>query len=276
MQEKIKFLSLLLGLITLDILTKVLAYHYLPFHFNNGLFLGALTHAPAEIRIVSVSTLAGFLLLIYCTFLYLLPQAVKQLILSVTVILAGILGNVVSRIWQGATIDFIPSIILPGKYFFNFADIFLVGGAAYFIYVIFKYDKTIWFENNNRGNYLVNPKEQIRLALKFSFLAFVTSIILGLYTFSFFKSDLIKVHNATTFQIFLFYSIVTLTLCCLVFLMGIIIAHRSSGPLYAFENYVEKLLNDQSPDPLTLRDGDNHKHLEQLARKLHDHFNKKS
>ena len=58
-----------------------------------------------------------------------------------------------------------------------------------------------------------------------------------------------------------------------VFLLGLIISHRSSGPLYAFEHYVDNLLKGEDYE-LNLREGDNYKHLVELARKLRKHLNK--
>ena len=70
---------------------------------------------------------------------------------------------------------------------------------------------------------------------------------------------------------FLTYLILTLLFCVMSFITGIIISHRSSGPLYAFEQYLDKLMKGRD-QKLVLRDSDNYKHLEQVADKLRVHF----
>lgn len=54
----------------------------------------------------------------------------------------------------------------------------------------------------------------------------------------------------------------------LTFLAGILLSHRSVGPLYAFEQFIEELLDGKNERPLKLREGDNYKHLEIIAEKI--------
>ena len=49
------------------------------------------------------------------------------------------------------------------------------------------------------------------------------------------------------------------------------LSHRSSGPLYAFEQYLDNLIKGRDRK-LVLWDSDNYEHLEKVADKLRVHF----
>ena len=69
------------------------------------------------------------------------------------------------------------------------------------------------------------------------------------------------------------YVCLSLTFSLIVFLVGLVISHKTAGPLYAFELYVEDLLKGNMRK-LSLREGDNYKHLEKVADDLKKHFEK--
>lgn len=72
--------------------------------------------------------------------------------------------------------------------------------------------------------------------------------------------------------IFAFISL-SLLFSVLIFLISIYLSHHLSGPLYAFELYVEHLLQGRDR-VLKLREGDQSKHLERIAADLKEHFDK--
>ena len=267
------YILILLGIIFIDLLSKALAVEYLDAKGNPGIFLGHYAHSPVLFRVISLSTLAGFLLLIYCILIYLLPKNLKKLKYSLTFITAGVSGNVIDRVYRGVTIDFIPSKLFSYQYYFNIADVALVAGAIYCTFLIFFDDKNIWFDQNSRKKFLINPREQLKLAFKFVFFSFMSCLIMGIFSFTYIKSYLLQISRADmSFYIMIFLIILALILIT-VFLLGLIISHRSSGPLYAFEQYVENLLKGEDYE-LYLREGDNYKHLVELAQKLRKHLNK--
>lgn len=264
---------LLVLMIVVDLTTKALAVTYLNAKGNPGIFLGHYAHSPVLFRVISLSTLAGFLLLIYFMLVYLLPLNLTKLKYSITLLTSGVAANVIDRVYRGVTIDFIPFNLFGYQYYFNFADVSLVMGAVLCSYLIFFDDKNIWFDQNARKKFLINPREQLRLAFKFVFFSFMSCTIIGIFSITYIKSYLTHIPRADLlFYIFIF-MIVLILITLTVFLMGLIISHRSSGPLYAFEQYVENLLKGEDYQ-LNLREGDNYKHLEELARKLRNHLNK--
>lgn len=271
---KVLFRNILLMLIVvlLDQVFKNISLTYFTVHRNFGVFLGLFSDAPISFRVVTLATFSGFIFCIYILLLYLLPSRTNFLKYTLSLIMGGIFGNIFDRLYRGFTIDFIPTPIPEMNAFFNVADIFLWCGCFYFIFAIFYYEKIIWHPDNSRNNYLINPKEQLRLAFKFFLISVLTSLLLGLFSFTFIKSFLGPKQVILT-DFIITYTVLSSLFSILVFLIGIIISHKSAGPLFAFELYVEKLING-STEKLTLRDGDNYKHLEEVANKLRKFINK--
>ena len=264
---------LLVVLVLIDQVSKVSASSLVSIHQNHGLFLGTFSNAPASFRIITLATMSGFILFIYFVSLYLLPNSIKSLKYSITFLQAGIFGNVIDRLSLGYTRDFIPFSWNGFKAFYNIADIFLFLAVFAIIYIIFKFDKLLWIPDNLRGNYLINPKEQLRLAFKFLLVSIFTSVLIGLFSYTF-MSVYLKISQKILYDYIMLYSLLSILFSLSTFIAGIFISHRSSGPLYAFELYVEKLISGEN-ERLKLRDGDNYKHLEQVAEKLYKHFNSK-
>jgi signal peptidase II len=60
----------------------------------------------------------------------------------------------------------------------------------------------------------------------------------------------------------------------LLFVVGRVLSHRTAGPLYAFERFLEDLLAGKHRE-LKLRSGDEFQHLEELSVRLTETFQKK-
>ena len=96
---------------------------------------------------------------------------------------------------------------------------------------------------------------------------------MGIFSITYIKSYLIQISSEELSFYIMIFLIILMLILITVFLLGLIISHRSSGPLYAFEHYVDNLLKGEDYE-LNLREGDNYKHLVELARKLRKHLNK--
>jgi signal peptidase II len=68
------------------------------------------------------------------------------------------------------------------------------------------------------------------------------------------------------------YGVIALAFVSASFLLGKVLSHRTAGPIYAFEKYLNDMLDGKQPKKLKLRAGDEFKHLEELANRLGDHF----
>ena len=75
---------LLILLIFVDLFTKAMAVIYMNAKGNPGIFLGHYANSPVLFRVISLSTLAGFLLLLYFILIYLLPVHLTKLKYSIT------------------------------------------------------------------------------------------------------------------------------------------------------------------------------------------------
>lgn len=60
---------------------------------------------------------------------------------------------------------------------------------------------------------------------------------------------------------------ISMAFCALLFFVGLILSHRSAGPIYAFENFLEDLMKGKYRK-LKLRAGDEFTHLEEVAENI--------
>jgi signal peptidase II len=263
--------------LAIDQVTKSWGLTLETLHYNEGVIFGLYADLSKTLRIITLCSIFGFLFFIYLILLYLLPTQLKQLKYGLSLLMGGIFGNVLDRTLWGKSIDFIPLNLADIHLVFNFADVFQWVGAAIIIYKVIKKEKVIWYPDNQRGRYLINPKEQILFSVKFSAIALCSGLLLGIFSFTFFRTTLtdwgFRQYNQVLGSFAIAYICLTLAFTLLVFIAGLIISHKSSGPLYAFELYVEDLLKGERRK-LVLRDGDNYRHLEQVADQLEQHFSK--
>lgn len=260
-----------------DQLTKSWGLSLNTLQFNEGVIFGLYGDLSKTLRIITLCSVFGFLFFIYLTLLYLLPAQLRQLKYGLSLLMGGIFGNVLDRTLWGRSIDFIPFSLGDIHLVFNMADVFQWIGAAIIVYKVIKKEKVIWYPDNQRGRYLINPREQILFSLKLSAIVLCSSLLLGIFCFTFFRTTMtdwgFRHYNQVMWSFALAYICLTLAFTLMVFFAGLIISHKSAGPLYAFELYVEDLLNGDRRK-FILRDGDNYRHLENVADQLEKHFEK--
>lgn len=246
-------------------------------HINKGFIFGTLQDLPASLTLVTLCSLGGLLVFIYIILIILLSPELNTLKAGLGLLSGGVLGNVVDRAIHGGTLDFIP-MYLPGlpPIVFNPADVFQWIGAIIIVYKLVTKDKIIWYPENQRGFALVNPKEQIKFALKFSMISVCTCLVLGIFSLAYLTLTLNSANIYSKSPVIGFaisYLAITLLFSAISFFAGLLLSQRTAGPLYAFEKYVEDLLNGDNRD-LKLREGDNFKHLEDVAANLKNHIKK--
>jgi signal peptidase II len=114
------------------------------------------------------------------------------------------------------------------------------------------------------------------VSLNLLIVVFSCAIVLGLFCYSFINTAITapsEEKRDIMWSFFITYSSLTGLLCLIAFIAGVIISHKSAGPVYAFELYVSDLMKGKDRK-LTLREGDNYRHLEELADQLRNHFKK--
>ncbi len=267
---------ILLGTLLIDQLTKKWGTTLSTLHYNQGFIMGLYSGLPDNIRIVALGCFAGIVFFLYVFLMYIIPARGEILKYGLSLMVGGMFGNVIDKIVLGKTIDFIPFNHFGFAAVFNMADVFLWIGALTVLYIILRYDKLVWYPDSSRGNFLIRPKEQYKVGMNFSLVVFCCSLVLGIFSYSFFNTTYApfvqnKEHLMLTY--FMTYAMITLLFCSMAFLAGVVIGHKSAGPLYAFELYVDDLIEGKDRK-LTLREGDNYKDLELVAERLRDHLKK--
>lgn len=275
----------------LDRVTKLWAlgltqvYHYGPFYLalkkNPGVMLGLFSDLPAIIRVVCLSTGGAFLFFSFVVIQYLLP--IKSLILrsGLAILIGGILGNVTDRIVWGYVVDFL--VIGNDKIstaVFNVAD--AVQWIAYLMicYSLFRESEILWPENNQRNSLWINPRYQIKYCLILIAAGLGFSIISGTFSYTFLKVALTDWNTRATSSVnhllwsfIITFAIVSFIFSLMLLLLGRRLSHRTVGPVYAFEKFLDDLLEGKIRK-LKLRTGDEFPHLQEVAEKLRERFEK--
>lgn len=253
-------------------------------HHNHGAILGLFSNLPTVLRVVSLSTGGAFLIFTFFTIQYLLPIRSRALRAGMSILLGGILGNVSDRILFGYVIDFLvlgsPENFTP--FVFNVADALQWVGYGMIVYALIKDSKVLWPELNNRKSYWINPRYQLRYCAILVFFGFCFALIAGIYSYTFMKvtiESLIGVRpdieDRFLIPFILTFIAVSAIFWVLLFIVGLIISHRAAGPVYAFEKFLQDLVEGKTRT-LKLRAGDEFPHLEKLAKELADKINRKN
>jgi signal peptidase II len=241
--------------------TSIGPFNFLEVH-NKGFVLGSFSDLHPILRIVCVSALYGFIFLIFILIQYFLIARLITLRLGTTLLMSGISGNSLDRIFTGSVIDFV-SVLQP--IYFNLADIFQIIGSVLIIYSVFHDREEIWHPDCLRSNYLIKNSSQLRFAFKFSAIGIVLAFILGLFSISFLS--LLSIERTKVIAFIAGYVAITSIYGLISFYVGLLISHRSIGAVYAFERFIEDILQGRNRK-FKLRKADNFKHLEDIAEKI--------
>ena len=269
----------------IDQITKIWAEHirgiefYGPLgfvlHHNHGAMLGLFSELPAVLRIVTLSTGGAFLIFSFGIIQYLLP--IKSLLLrsGMSVLLGGILGNVTDRILYGYVVDFIllgsPDKSTPA---FNLADALQWVGYAMIATALVRESEILWPADNSRKRMWVNIRFQLRYCFILTGIGLGFALIGGVFSYTFLRVTIIdlvgnndKLLDHYLIPFIITFAIVSFAFAAVLFLVGRVLSSRIAGPLYAFEKFLDDLV-DGRPRPLRLRAGDEFRHLESIAARL--------
>lgn len=248
-------------------------------HYNKGAMLGLFSSLPPILRIVSLSTGGAFLLFTYVIIQYLLP--IKSLLLRVgmSILMGGILGNVIDRTIAGAVVDFI--FFSFGSWnspVFNLADALQWVGYICLVTALLKDGELLWPQNNLRKFYWINPSYQLKYCLTLMFIGVGFALIAGVFSYTFLRFmvvDLIgnnkKMLNQFLIPFVQTFSAFTVAFAAFLFLIGRVLSHRVAGPVFAFERFVKDYIQGKN-GKLKLRKGDEFAHLEALSQLIIEHL----
>lgn len=244
---------------------------------NHGAMLGLFSDLPAVLRIVTLATSGVFILCIYTLIQYIIPGRLMSLRISLSILVGGILGNVLDRIVYGYVIDFIA--IVYGDFhsaIWNVADMIQWVGYALMVYALIKHSERLWPDQNERKGFWVNRKFQIKHSLLFTVTGLFLTLVSMVFAYTYLKVTLQEIVGYNPALInkfvhpFLFtFFILAILFSIILFMVGKLISHRIAGPLYAFQRFLEEVLDGKgltkSGAALKLRTNDDFKHLEALA-----------
>ncbi|MBT4761770.1 MAG: signal peptidase II [Bdellovibrionaceae bacterium] len=249
-------------------------------HRNPGAMLGMFSDLPPILRIVSLSTGGAFLVFAYTTIQYLLPMKSLMLRVGMSLLLGGILGNVTDRILWGSVVDF---LLIGSRKFstpaFNVADAIQWVGYIMVVYALIRDGQQLWPTENTRKKIWINPKFQLKYCFILMVIGFGFSIIAGVFSYTYLQVmiDELVIGSTTLVErkfltpfIFTFFSLCGGFILFL-FLIGRVLSHRTAGPLYAFELFLDSLLRGEDK-VLRLRTGDEFHHLQEIAERMRNHF----
>ena len=250
--------------------------------FNKGMMLGSFSELPAILRVVSLSTFGLFLFCIYVLIQYLLP--IKSLLLrgGLSFLIGGILGNVFDRMRWGFVVDFVSLRLAQWQSpIFNVADALQWVGYFMIVFAVLRDGELLWPSHNARKGGWIHFKFQIRYSLILFAVGFLICLVLGAFCYTYLNVILQELFGPespysrrylTPFLIL--FAFITLALSLALFLVGKIISHRVAGPVYAFENFIYRLIQTPPEERhalhFRLRAKDEFKNLEQAAQKIKD------
>lgn len=274
---KVFLFTLFAVTVAFDLLTKAGVDSFVKFggigplrfesHTNSGFILSALTETSPFSRIVFVASLYGFLLFAFVLVQSILPNPLHTLRSGLVLFFSSITSNAIDRIFKGSVTDFICISISTRTVFFNFADVFMWIGTALVLLSLFKSEHFIWHPDSKRKKYLVNSVYQYKWALQTAFVTFSCTIILILFSYAFVFYSTHPLAGPDKIIYLISAATLGLIFSGITFFAGVLLSHRSAGPLYAFERYVDALLRGEAP-VFSLRKNDEHQNLVSLAEKL--------
>lgn len=259
--------------------TKMFGILGLSLHFNKGAMLGMFSDLPPILRIVSLSTGGAFLLFTYVIIQYMLPIRSLLLRVGMSILMGGILGNVIDRTLAGHVIDFVFFEMNFGfmggglwhSPVFNIADVLQWVGYGCLVTALLKDGDLLWPENNVRKYYWINPSYQLKYCFTLMMIGSGFALIAGVFCYTFIRFMVVDLvgNNQRLLNQFLVpfiqtFSVFTIAFGAFLFMIGKILSHRVAGPIYALERFVKHHIQGQNAK-LRLRKGDEFLHLEQLA-----------
>ncbi len=255
------------------------SFFHIVLHFNKGAMLGLFSDLPPILRIVSLSTGGAFLLFSFFILQYLLPTRSLNLRVGMSILIGGVLGNVIDRIVSGYVVDFLV-IGVEGMStgVFNLADVLQWLGYIIMGYAIIRDSDNFWPKDNLRKMAWINPRFQLRYCYILMICGLGFSLIAGVFSYTFLRFvviDLIgnnpKLLDQFLTPFLLTFALVSLAFTGILFVVGMHLSHRIVGPVHAFKKFVENFIEGNTYK-LRLRRGDELPELEELADRISSEF----
>lgn len=153
MKHRSFYFLLILVLLIVDQITKAIVFQKIPFlssqsiipgffnitHIHNrGAIFGFFSQSDSQFLhiVLMLATLVALALVVY--YFFMIPTAEKLTKISLSLILAGALGNLIDRVFRGYVIDFLDLYVKKWHWpSFNVADSCVTIGAFLLVFVVF-------------------------------------------------------------------------------------------------------------------------------------------
>lgn len=271
-------------IVALDMLTKKMAMgwtiprSFLGFEF--ALFSKPEAHAGdphSVIRVVHYATFLGPLLLVY---FFLLSQMVKKATYRyfhpwLTLWVAGLVANVFDRMFYGQVLHWIKGLGVT----FNLASIAVTMGIVMCLIQAYKHRGEVFAFYWQRKMKMTHPKFQSFYILNVVAISCFLAISLFVFAYTFMKFYMFQygiIIPKPMLRMFLIeFGLIVAIFMGILLLMGMYYSSKIAGPLYAFQNYIEKLKNGEDA-VFTLREDDELKELEEVAKDIRENWRSKN
>lgn len=256
-----------------DQLSKNLSEQLLTVSYNSGVIFGAFANISPFIRISLVSSFFGIIFSVYLLSMYLISKKNIGFKLGLTLMVSGIGGNVYSKVVYGKTIDFVTIKTFNLSIIFNLADLLQwIGFLTCLFFLVIKRE-VFWQGEERRGGLIIDFREQIAYSTKLCIVSFCSSLVLGIFSFSFMRTIFagleIESLSGSIYAYILTYILISIFFTIIVGVAGMFLSKAFVGPIIAFERFVNLKIEGKK-SPLKLRKSDRFKILEKLADKLRD------
>lgn len=241
-----------------------------------GPIFGALNQQNIILRVIHYATFLGPLLLLYFffSFQFLTIEKSKKLNMFLAIWMAGIVGNILDRIFYGPVIDFI-GLNIGFELFFNLSSLMAGIGAIGFFVHIYR-NRSEYVFNNNRKLRLLQGGLQYDYVGKILFVCVFLCVTISIFSYTFMKFYLTEYGMTLQSQILKLYVTQILIISGLYLLIIVLMAfhfsNRFVGPLHGFEKFIEKLEKGDLDATFRVRENDHHKNLEAVADTIKRHW----
>ncbi len=234
---------------------------------NSGIILSTFSDLPQLQKVVSLSTVGALLIFIFIMIQMFLPHRMLALRAGISLLLGSILGNVADRILNKKITDFLfIQVKIPWeegfsyKFIWNFADAFQWVGCAIIIIYLLKGGSILWPIDNLRKKYVTDKDYQYKYCVRMMLFIMAFAIVTLVYSYTFLSVVLDDPGSITDKKEFLISFVIIHAILSMIFMgamgyIGLILSHRTVGPLFALERFLKNLLAGKS-DTFETRKGD--------------------
>lgn len=145
---------------------------------NYGFIFGLFEESTIFVRVGLVALALGPIILVALYFYATLAPELALLRWGITLLLGGILGNGVEKLFFGFVFDYI-RIDLPylNSYTFNLSDVSQIFGLGVIVWQLFSRQDQVWFPAVQKRSLIVYPEIQIPALLRILSGAFIANLV---------------------------------------------------------------------------------------------------